>query len=185
MSVGKTIAIKIKELRGDRTQQQLADELGISRASVNYYENGTRTPDVEILAKIAEKFKVSTDYLMGLSAFPDSREEIRFTSMLASMNKECESRVLEMVQKILFLYLHHDKQETPASRSQFTSVWFPMLFKYLNEILTIFGETVGMAKTYPNHTIKHNVAEILACANLFALSLQESFFKQTPNDDVK
>lgn len=58
------IGAKIKTLRkGKRmTQEQLADALKITRASVSNYELGRRTPHLSELKRIAEYFGVGLDY---------------------------------------------------------------------------------------------------------------------------
>ena len=52
-------------LRGSKTQQEVADGIGISRARYSHYENGRSEPDNDLLYKIAEYFDVTTDYLLG------------------------------------------------------------------------------------------------------------------------
>ena len=61
---------RLTQLREDRglKRQEVADALEISRASLEYYEKGQRKPDIEIAAKIAKYYGVSTDYLVGVSA---------------------------------------------------------------------------------------------------------------------
>jgi transcriptional regulator with XRE-family HTH domain len=49
------------------SQYTLADRLGFSRGLLSNYEQGTRQPDFNILIKIADYFKVSTDYLLGVT----------------------------------------------------------------------------------------------------------------------
>ena len=58
---------KIKELRLKKglTQQQLADELKISRSNIANYENSSNLPSLDILIKLAKFFQVSTDYILG------------------------------------------------------------------------------------------------------------------------
>lgn len=58
---------RFRELRGDKTQAEFADMIGISRPTVGYYENGTRIPDVLTLRQIAERCGVTADYLVGLT----------------------------------------------------------------------------------------------------------------------
>ena len=58
---------RLRELRGEKTLQEVADGVGITRVAMGYYEKGERKPDVEILFKIADYYKVSADYLIGLS----------------------------------------------------------------------------------------------------------------------
>lgn len=49
------------------TQQQLADELGITRSLLASWETGRILPDALSLAAISRFFNVSVDYLLGLS----------------------------------------------------------------------------------------------------------------------
>ena len=58
--------IAVREERGIK-RQKAADDLGITRASLEYYEKGMRKPDTEMLLKICEYYEVSADYLLGLS----------------------------------------------------------------------------------------------------------------------
>ena len=58
---------RIKKLRGEKSQQEVADKIGISRVSLGYYESGDRKPDIEVLSKLSNYFNVTTDYLLGLS----------------------------------------------------------------------------------------------------------------------
>lgn len=61
---------RLTQLREDRglKRQEVADALEISRASLEYYEKGQRKPDIEVAARIAKYYGVSTDYLVGVSA---------------------------------------------------------------------------------------------------------------------
>ena len=59
-----TIGAKLKILRRQRrlTQQELADKLGIKRATISNYEIGRRSPHLSELRRIAEFFGVGLDY---------------------------------------------------------------------------------------------------------------------------
>lgn len=61
-----TFASRLTELRkkAGKKRQEVADDLGISRASLEYYEKDKRKPDIEILLRIANYFNVSCDYLI-------------------------------------------------------------------------------------------------------------------------
>ena len=52
------------------TQQQLADKIGVTRASLSHYEKNRREPDYETLQKLADFFEVSVDYLLGRTDKP-------------------------------------------------------------------------------------------------------------------
>lgn len=45
-------------------QQKVAMDLSISRESLSYYENGKRSPDIDMLCRLSEYFNVSIDYLI-------------------------------------------------------------------------------------------------------------------------
>ncbi len=57
---------KIKELRNKHkyTQTVLADKLGVTLSSIAAYENNSRQPSYEVLIKMADVFKVSTDVFL-------------------------------------------------------------------------------------------------------------------------
>lgn len=63
------IAETIKLLREQAgiTQAQLAKRLNITRSSVNAWEMGISAPSMQYIVELANIFKVSTDYLLGVS----------------------------------------------------------------------------------------------------------------------
>jgi transcriptional regulator with XRE-family HTH domain len=50
---------------GERTQQEVADFLGISRARLSHYENDRVEIDNDLLQRMSEFYRVSIDYLVG------------------------------------------------------------------------------------------------------------------------
>ena len=56
----------LKEIRKKKKYSQLkvAMDLSISREALSYYENGKRSPDIEMLVKMSRYFGVSIDYLI-------------------------------------------------------------------------------------------------------------------------
>ncbi|WP_158077360.1 LexA family protein [Caenibacillus caldisaponilyticus] len=61
------LAYRLRSLRKQqkKTQQDLANLLGISRQAYSNYETGQREPDIESLKKLADYFGVSIDFLIG------------------------------------------------------------------------------------------------------------------------
>ena len=59
-----SVGDKLRILRKERclTQEQLAEKLGIKRATISNYEIGRRTPHLSELRKIAEFYGVGLDY---------------------------------------------------------------------------------------------------------------------------
>lgn len=58
---------KLKSLRlaENLTQQQVAQRLGVTKTIIRSYENDLRQPSYDNLLKLANLFKVSTDWLLG------------------------------------------------------------------------------------------------------------------------
>lgn len=58
---------RLKYLRQSKelNQVQLADKLGVKKQSISNWENDNIMPSVDMLERIADYFKVSTDYLLG------------------------------------------------------------------------------------------------------------------------
>lgn len=82
-----TFGEKLKDLRGIRTQEEVAKAIGISRARYSHFENGRNEPDLELIPKIADYHKVTTDYLLGRSEDP-------------RLTKEQDQKATEMAKKL-------------------------------------------------------------------------------------
>ena len=56
----------LKELRNKakKSQQEVADYLGVSRQAYSHYETGKREPDLETLLKLGEYFECSIDEML-------------------------------------------------------------------------------------------------------------------------
>ena len=63
------------------SQKETASMLGVSPAVISKYENGERTPSVEMLMSLAGLYHCSTDYLLGLSK--DTNDRLLDCSMLS------------------------------------------------------------------------------------------------------
>ena len=79
---------KIKQLRfkAGLTQEQLAEQMGVSAQSVSKWETGASMPDISLLPILAETFGVSIDELFDLT------REQRFLNPLSNI-RYCGSRV--------------------------------------------------------------------------------------------
>lgn len=54
---------KLKALRGGKTQQEIADSIGITKSSLAMYERDERVPRDEVKVRIAAFFGVSISFL--------------------------------------------------------------------------------------------------------------------------
>lgn len=61
-------AERLKQLRKEFKlgQNELANKLELSNASISYWENAKQEPTASALFKLAKFFSVSVDYLLGL-----------------------------------------------------------------------------------------------------------------------
>ena len=60
------------------TQDDLADILNVGKSHISEMERGNRTTTAEKIALICEHYRVSADYLLGLSDDPSPRERDDF-----------------------------------------------------------------------------------------------------------
>ncbi len=64
------------------TQTQLAKKVGTSNVTICRYLTCERTPRLDVIAKIAEVFNVSVDYLLGTS----DDKDIKYFNEISDMN---------------------------------------------------------------------------------------------------
>ena len=106
---------RLKALRKTRkmTQEELADEMGISKTSVVNYEGGTRKVPLELIIKFAEYFNVSMDELMGINVTNQDREHMIFSNnprMIEATNRwYTEVGVVDFTSKELDELIHFTK----------------------------------------------------------------------------
>lgn len=75
---------RLRMLQSERkyTQQEMADLIGVNQSQLQRYLNGRSEPTAAVVAKMARKLSVSTDYLLGLVDRPSqiiselSRDEV-------------------------------------------------------------------------------------------------------------
>ena len=66
---------RIRDLREDhdKTQKEIAEILNMHRSVYRRYESGERETPAWVIVKLAAYYRVSTDYLLGLSDDPRAR----------------------------------------------------------------------------------------------------------------
>lgn len=95
----------IRAIRKEKglTQEQLADAMGVSTASVSKWETGVAAPELTVLADLADYFDVSIDALMGHEIDKAQLEERiqRIREMSLSMQ---DNEAMEAAEKLLRKY---------------------------------------------------------------------------------
>lgn len=59
------VGLKMIRKRKNLNQLKVAFDLNISREALSHYENGKRSPDVQMLRKLSQYFGVSIDFLVN------------------------------------------------------------------------------------------------------------------------
>lgn len=101
------IGKRIKALREERhfSQEKLAAELGVSRMTINNYENEKRAPDVDFARHMADYFSVTVEFLMGRTEYRYKRDEVislkRSETLFRIMEKLPQPEVQEMVSSLI------------------------------------------------------------------------------------
>ena len=93
IDVTNVFSERLKELRGERTLQEVANEIGITRVALGYYEKGERKPDIEILYRIADFYKVSSDYLIGISNVKTQDTEIKGIALKTGLSEKSIEKI--------------------------------------------------------------------------------------------
>ena len=73
-----SLPANISKLRKENsmTQEQLAEALGVTFASVSKWERGVATPELSLIAEMADLFEVSIDALIGYEFRNNDRENV-------------------------------------------------------------------------------------------------------------
>ena len=67
---------RLRELRNEKgfTQNDVAEKLGVGRATIAGYETKGKQPGYEKLIRLTDLFNVSTDYLLGRADKPNNED---------------------------------------------------------------------------------------------------------------
>ncbi len=101
------IGRRIKMLRDERhlSQEKLASVLGVSRMTVNNYENEKRAPDIDFARHIADYFGVTVEFLMGRTEYRYKRDIKvsleRAEKLFRIMEKLPQPDIQEMVSSLI------------------------------------------------------------------------------------
>ena len=63
------IGLKIIRKKKNLNQLKVALDMNISREALSHYENGKRSPDVQMLRRLSAYFNVSIDFLINGKEF--------------------------------------------------------------------------------------------------------------------
>lgn len=98
---------KLKTLRKGRklTQQELADKLGVTRATVSNYEVGRRTPHLSELQRFAEFYGVDLSYF-GVATKDEVFDLLSRAKAVFKDDRIDRSKKDELYRELMKLYLN-------------------------------------------------------------------------------
>lgn len=109
---------RFRKIVGNMTQNEFADMVGLSRATVGFYHHGDRIPDAAVLLKIAEECDISVDWLLGLSDAKTRDATVQSVSaytglpesVIEALHNEKDAGRNEMQDFIEYLVAYHQKK---------------------------------------------------------------------------
>lgn len=110
-------AERLKELRIEAglSQGVLAEKLGVSRGSISFYENCDRIPDITFLVSASSFFRVSPDYLLGISDVPtiDKDQKLSAACEVTGLSYEAISQIINLKDNFGYIGLFSALLESP------------------------------------------------------------------------
>lgn len=68
------VGLKLIRKQKKLNQLKVAMDLSISREALSHYENGKRSPDIQMLRRLSAYFNVSIDYLVNGKEFSEDKQ---------------------------------------------------------------------------------------------------------------
>lgn len=102
---------RLKQLRTleGLNQEEFADKLGVSRGSISFYENGSRTPDIDFLDRLYRYYEdlLPADFLLGYT--DNIKTENQDIGLLTGLNDCSLDKISWCDPDILNKFFCHDK----------------------------------------------------------------------------
>lgn len=148
------LADKIITLRKKNgwSQEELAEQMNVSRQSVSKWESAQSVPDLEKILKLGQIFGVSTDFLLK-----DEMEEAEYVEITSNSIEETSARRVSMEEASSFLKV----KEQTTKRIAFGTV--------LCILSPICFMILGAASEVPAYGISENLAGGIGMSVMFVL----------------
>lgn len=100
------VADRIQSLRKSKgiSQEQLADDLGVSRQAVSKWESEQSTPDMDKIVLMSDYFEVTTDYILkGIEPVPVQLDHTTVGDVLDKkvLTKENGARMKKIIRYVI------------------------------------------------------------------------------------
>lgn len=111
MSLGERLSMLRYQKR--LTQDQVSAKLGIKRARYSSWENNNSEPDIEMIHKLAQFYKVSSDEILGIETANNPShlyEDKKTWNYVARANELPEDRRKQVWEALEALVRHHEEK---------------------------------------------------------------------------
>ena len=100
--MSKSFGKRLREARMNtkKTQEDMADILGLSYTTYGAWERGTNEPSLTNLTKICEHLCVSADWLLGLDAHNDISHKLNAMKEEVTQAQESLKRMVERMNEM-------------------------------------------------------------------------------------
>ena len=123
--------IRTLRLQQKKTQEQLADRLGVSYQSISRWENEITYPDIEFLPSIANYFSVSLDYLMGQDDAEKRKAIEKQIKQIPNMGENDEDELIGLIRAC-----RREKENT----EYFEDICYALLYSPLHKSTRVIEE---------------------------------------------
>ena len=134
--------IRLTTLRNskNKTQQDIADYLGVTRPAYTAYERGTRHPDYIALQKIADYYDVTTDYLLGRTDISEPQNKVTVAGQEITLSIE-ELKVFDELKKHPIMF--NDLASDPEAKVKELIKLYKMKKMFLEEDTEDYSDGFG------------------------------------------
>ena len=105
-SIGERI-IYLRELNCMK-QKELAEKIGVTKATMSKYENNQNIPNADIICKIADSLYTSTDYLVGrtnrINSYGRVMQKYSVDKLFNIINKLNDEKQIRIYERALTLF---------------------------------------------------------------------------------
>ena len=123
-------AQRLTQLRKQKglTQEQLAENLGVTRVAISLWESAKREPDLEMFRKMANVFDVSIDDLSGSSVTRNVAASSEMAKIIRDHIDDVDKKMTPerdaMVEKITKFFANPDSPEAVAKVERLIAAGF-------------------------------------------------------------
>lgn len=170
--------------KADKNLDVIAQETGISKTSLSYYQNGIRMPKREHLEKLALYFDTTVDYLLGRDIATTKIDQKILDELGLSPKAICNLRQLVAYNNTKLPFELHLKMINSLIENMLDTDLLNDLYKY------VYGD-FGFIENLTSNEIKSLTFAKVLCKDemtTFSISdtdLQELFYSKVQKDIIK